>query len=254
MTSPPRMTTASGYSISWPGLLPLIDERHQGQAGGQGGHQDRREPFFGTAQHQLHAERLALVFLQVAVVADQHDAVAGGDAQHRDEADQRAERQHAPLQDGRPARRRPARTEASESTSSVSRHDRKSTCKSSRIPRTERPVSASSRRCDSCRAAYSPRNSGWYSLANVSCLTRASISRATEPRSRPCTLQVMSSRREADSRLISFGAGTTRRRPRPRAAPGRPAAGRWAAAGSPPGRCGRAASPQTTTSNVFWSS
>ena len=34
----------------------------------------------------------------MAVVADEHDAVAGGDAEHGDEADERAEREHAAAQ------------------------------------------------------------------------------------------------------------------------------------------------------------
>ena len=95
MTRPPRITTAIGYSISWPGLLPVMARGNERQAGGQGGHQDRGEPLLRAAQDQSEAERLAFLRLQVAVVADQHDAVAGRDAQHRHEPDQRAERQHA---------------------------------------------------------------------------------------------------------------------------------------------------------------
>ena len=94
-------------------------------------------------------------------------------------------------------------------TSSVGRHDRKSAYSTSTMPISASPARAYSFRADSCRAAYSPRNSGWYSRSNCTSLTFSSTSRATAPRSRPFTLQVMSSRREAFSRLISFGAGTT---------------------------------------------
>ena len=41
------------------------DERHERQAGGQRGHQDRRQPFPGRAQHQAGPERLALLAFQV---------------------------------------------------------------------------------------------------------------------------------------------------------------------------------------------
>ena len=60
--SPPRMTTASGC-----------------------------EALFGSAQDQLTAKRHALLPFEMLVVADQHDAVAGGDPNHGHEPDERAE-------------------------------------------------------------------------------------------------------------------------------------------------------------------
>ena len=44
VNSPPRITIASGCSISCPGRSPEDDQRHEREAGGQRGHQDRREP------------------------------------------------------------------------------------------------------------------------------------------------------------------------------------------------------------------
>ena len=108
VTRPPRITTAIGCSISWPGMLPAIDQRQQRQAGAQRRHQDRRQAFAGAAQDQRQAERLAFDLLEMLVVLDQHDAVARGDAEHREEADQRAERDDAGRRRRPRARRRPA--------------------------------------------------------------------------------------------------------------------------------------------------
>ena len=81
--SPPRMTTASGYSISCPGLFPVI-------ARGR-----RARPLLRAAKHQPDTKRHALFGFEVAEVADEHDAVARRDAEHRHKADHRAERHHA---------------------------------------------------------------------------------------------------------------------------------------------------------------
>src|SRR5207249_12169330 len=40
-------------------------QRYQGQAGGQGRHQDRRKALHRTTQRELRTERLALVLLEV---------------------------------------------------------------------------------------------------------------------------------------------------------------------------------------------
>ena len=53
------------------------------------------EPLAGAADHQLDAERLALLTLEVLEVADHQDAVTGGDAEHGEESDERAERDRA---------------------------------------------------------------------------------------------------------------------------------------------------------------
>src|SRR5690349_24896353 len=66
-------------------------QRDQGKPGGQRGHQDRGEPLAGPAQHQVPAELHSFLLLQVLAVVDQQDPVAGRDAEHGEEADQRAE-------------------------------------------------------------------------------------------------------------------------------------------------------------------
>ena len=70
-------------------------------------------------------------------------------------------------------------------TRAVSRSERKSAWMIRRMPSSESADRASSRRLDSSRAAYSPRNSGWYSRSKSSVMTRSLTSRATLPRSRP---------------------------------------------------------------------
>ncbi len=56
---------AIGCSISWPGIVPATDQRHERQPGGQRGHQDRREPLPRPAQDEVGPERLAFVLLEV---------------------------------------------------------------------------------------------------------------------------------------------------------------------------------------------
>ena len=67
---------------------------NQGQCGGERGHQDRREALASCPDHQVLAERLTLLPFEVLGVVDQQDAVAGSDAEHGEETDQRAERDH----------------------------------------------------------------------------------------------------------------------------------------------------------------
>ena len=102
------MTTAIGYSISWPGWLPPATIGSSASAVASAviriGASRSSAPRSTSA-----AERLALALLEVAVVAHEHDAVARRDPEDGDEADQRAERQHAARQE-RAARRRPGRT------------------------------------------------------------------------------------------------------------------------------------------------
>ena len=172
-----------------PGLVARDDQRHQRQP-------RRQAPSSGSApaapptprRTSSRAERLALLLLQVAVVADQHDAVAGRDAQHGHEPDQRPQRQHAAAEHARRPRRRSGRTAGSATTSAVSRDDWKSTWRMQQdAQQRQRRQGAAAAGCDSCRAAYSPRNSGWYSrLERHAPAPSASISRATAPRSRPC--------------------------------------------------------------------
>ena len=75
------------------------------QARRQRGHQDRRQPLAGSAQDELRAEGLALVPLEMLEVVDHQDPVARGDPEDGEEADQRAEREHAAADE---RRQRPA--------------------------------------------------------------------------------------------------------------------------------------------------
>ena len=95
VTSPPRMTTASGCSISWPGgcrRARAAPARARWPARSSG---SARAAPRSRAGSRSRPNGIAFCVLEMPVVADQHDAVARGDAEHRHEADQRAERQHA---------------------------------------------------------------------------------------------------------------------------------------------------------------
>src|SRR5262249_40428001 len=54
------------------GLVAGEGERDEGEAGGERGHEDRREALLGAAEDEVQAEGLALLLLEMAVVADQH--------------------------------------------------------------------------------------------------------------------------------------------------------------------------------------
>ena len=66
------------------------DERDQGQPRGQGRHQDGGQAFLRAPQHEVPAEGLTLHPFEMLAVVDQQDAVARGDPEHGEEADQRA--------------------------------------------------------------------------------------------------------------------------------------------------------------------
>ena len=88
------MTIAIGVWISLPGLPRARASGTRASPARQRGHQDRRQPLHrprSTASRNRHA----LDVLQVPDVGDHHHAVAGGDAEQRDEAHQRGHRQHA---------------------------------------------------------------------------------------------------------------------------------------------------------------
>src|SRR4051812_20413603 len=59
------------------GEVAADDEGDEGETGSEGGHEDRSETLFCAADDERDAEGLAFDFLQVAVVAYEHDAVAG---------------------------------------------------------------------------------------------------------------------------------------------------------------------------------
>ena len=69
-----------------PRLHSTHDDRHQSERGGERSHQDRTQPLLAALKHQLEPEGHTLDGLEVAKVADQQDAVPGGDAKHSDEA------------------------------------------------------------------------------------------------------------------------------------------------------------------------
>ena len=71
------------------------DQRHQGQARSPGRSSGSATAAPAPRAGPARAERLALLALQMLVVADQHDPVAGRDPQDGEEADQRAERDDA---------------------------------------------------------------------------------------------------------------------------------------------------------------
>ena len=66
-------------------------QRNQRQAGGQRGHQDRRQAFSSATHHQVAAERHALFPLQMLEVIDQQDAVPSGNPEDREEPHQRSQ-------------------------------------------------------------------------------------------------------------------------------------------------------------------
>jgi len=69
-------------------------QRNQRQPGRERGHEDRRQPLAGAPDNEFAAERLAFLPLEVLEVVDHHDPVPGGDPEHREEADERPERDH----------------------------------------------------------------------------------------------------------------------------------------------------------------
>jgi hypothetical protein len=73
--------------------LGLEEQRRQREGGDQRRHQHRRQALQRAADDQLAAEGLAFEANQVGVVRELEDAVAGGDAGERDEADQRRDGQ-----------------------------------------------------------------------------------------------------------------------------------------------------------------
>ena len=97
---PPTMTMATGIEDFLAGVggrvgsldereeVDIDDERDQRDAGGEGRHEDRDEPFEGAALDHRAGESLALVFHQVEVVGDHHDGVARRDAGDGDEPDE----------------------------------------------------------------------------------------------------------------------------------------------------------------------
>ena len=76
------------------GHVAAHHQREQRQRRRACGHQDRHQPFGGAPLHQRKAEGLILLALQMAEMAEQHDAVACRDTQHGNEPDQCAHREH----------------------------------------------------------------------------------------------------------------------------------------------------------------
>ena len=67
------------------------DQRHQSQACGERGHQNRREPLLRALKDQPGPKGHAFVPLQMLEVGDHHDSVSGGDTEYGQEADQGAQ-------------------------------------------------------------------------------------------------------------------------------------------------------------------
>ena len=89
------MTIAIGYSISWPGMSPAISSGTSAKPVVRAVIMIGASRSFAPLDDQARPEGHALLLLQVLVVADQHDAVPGHDAEHREEPDQRPERDDA---------------------------------------------------------------------------------------------------------------------------------------------------------------
>src|SRR5215204_3910439 len=81
----------TGYAASY-------RKRYQRQSRSRGGHQNRRKPLLGPAQHQTGPKLLALFVLEVLEVADHQDPVSSRDAEHGQKPYQRAHREDASTQ------------------------------------------------------------------------------------------------------------------------------------------------------------
>ena len=80
VSRPPRITTAIGYSISWPGISPEIASGTSASPVASAVIMIGASRSWAPAQHQPDAEGFTLLALEVLVVVDQHDAVARRDA------------------------------------------------------------------------------------------------------------------------------------------------------------------------------
>ena len=211
MISPPTITIAIGCSISWPGRLPAITSGITREPGRERGHHDRREPLARAAQHQLRAERLALVAFEVLVVVDHHDAGPGRDPEDREEPDQRrrarprgraeVRRDHATRQRDRQVEEREPREpprvqrdpEQQEHEHAGDERDRAASGSAPPGVRRTRPAARRGTRAGSRHRRAPSRTSP-----------------TTEPRSRPSTFASTSIRRESPSRSIALGVGRMR--------------------------------------------
>ena len=69
------------------GLAGSEEERDKGEAGGEGGHQDRDNALLCASNDHFLVKRFALFVEEVEVVREHHNAVSRGDAGEGDEAD-----------------------------------------------------------------------------------------------------------------------------------------------------------------------
>jgi len=69
---------------------PGDHQRQQREPGTERGHDDRHQALLGSTQHQRDAERHSLLVLELAIVADEHDAIPRCDAEDRDEPNEGA--------------------------------------------------------------------------------------------------------------------------------------------------------------------
>ena len=211
VTRPPRITIGHRVLDLVAGNVAGDDQRHQRQAGRQRGHQDRREPLLRAAQHQLGAEGLALVALEVLVVADQHDAVAGGDPEDGEEADQRAEREDAVAERGRQHAADQRQRQASRRTAPPA-----ASCRRRRAGAGRSPIAAAIAKHEQALLGRLPLGVLAEHLGVVPERELDVFEPLPRPRRRPSRGRAprrwrsTSIRREASSRLISFGVGTIR--------------------------------------------
>ena len=71
------------------------NQRHQGQPGSSGRHQDGRQALLGAPQDQLPPKGHTFLCFEVLEVVDHHDPVAGGNPQNGQEANYRTQRNDA---------------------------------------------------------------------------------------------------------------------------------------------------------------
>ena len=86
---------AIGCSISWPGMLPAAASGTSARPVAEAVMRIGARRSFAPRSTSAGPERLAFVPLEMLEVADHQDAVACGDPEDGEEADERAEREHA---------------------------------------------------------------------------------------------------------------------------------------------------------------
>ena len=88
VTNPANITKAMGYSISWPGMLPVTTSGTRARPAVRAVISDRHKPLFRPRKISAGPNGSSSSVFQMPIVAHQHDGVASRDSQDRHEADQ----------------------------------------------------------------------------------------------------------------------------------------------------------------------